>query len=60
MARAPKSGAKSKSAAKSAPRSKSKTAAKNKKQPDVSGEQLLTYYRDMLMIRRFEEKAGQL
>ncbi len=23
-------------------------------------EQLLTYYRDMLMIRRFEEKAGQL
>ncbi|WP_444465088.1 pyruvate dehydrogenase (acetyl-transferring) E1 component subunit alpha [Rhodobacter capsulatus] len=28
--------------------------------PNVSKEELLTYYRDMLMIRRFEEKAGQL
>ena len=34
-------------------------AAKPKK-PDVSGEELLHYYREMLMIRRFEEKAGQL
>ncbi|MBO6948261.1 MAG: pyruvate dehydrogenase (acetyl-transferring) E1 component subunit alpha [Rhodospirillales bacterium] len=57
MARASKSGASSKSAAKSTSRSKSKTAAKK---PEVTGEQLLSYYRDMLMIRRFEEKAGQL
>lgn len=27
---------------------------------NVSKEELLQYYRDMLMIRRFEEKAGQL
>ncbi|MFV0361196.1 pyruvate dehydrogenase (acetyl-transferring) E1 component subunit alpha [Tropicimonas sp.] len=30
------------------------------KKPNVSKEELLGYYRDMLMIRRFEEKAGQL
>lgn len=28
--------------------------------PKESPEQLLAYYRDMLLIRRFEEKAGQL
>jgi pyruvate dehydrogenase E1 component alpha subunit len=28
--------------------------------PNVSREELLKYYRDMLLIRRFEEKAGQL
>ncbi len=28
--------------------------------PNVSREELLTYYREMLLIRRFEEKAGQL
>jgi len=32
--------------------------------PPVSGpveqDELLTYYRDMLLIRRFEEKAGQM
>ena len=27
---------------------------------NVSAEELLSYYRDMLLIRRFEEKAGQL
>ncbi|MEO0399113.1 MAG: pyruvate dehydrogenase (acetyl-transferring) E1 component subunit alpha [Pseudomonadota bacterium] len=26
----------------------------------ATGEELLTYYRDMLLIRRFEERAGQL
>ncbi len=26
----------------------------------ATGDELLTYYRDMLLIRRFEEKAGQL
>ncbi|NIZ10793.1 pyruvate dehydrogenase (acetyl-transferring) E1 component subunit alpha [Pseudooceanicola sp. HF7] len=33
-----------------------KTAAK----PNVSADELKTYYHDMLLIRRFEEKAGQL
>ncbi|MCC5968082.1 MAG: pyruvate dehydrogenase (acetyl-transferring) E1 component subunit alpha, partial [Natronohydrobacter sp.] len=33
-----------------------KPAAKS----NVSAEELLGYYRDMLLIRRFEEKAGQL
>ncbi|MDB6453313.1 pyruvate dehydrogenase (acetyl-transferring) E1 component subunit alpha [Falsirhodobacter sp. 20TX0035] len=28
--------------------------------PNVSKDELLGYYRDMLLIRRFEEKAGQL
>ena len=27
---------------------------------NVSKDELLKYYRDMLLIRRFEEKAGQL
>ena len=27
---------------------------------DVTAEELLTYYKDMLLIRRFEEKAGQM
>ncbi len=30
------------------------------KKPNISGEDLTQYYRDMLLIRRFEEKAGQL
>ena len=33
---------------------------KSAKKPNVSAEELLGYYRDMLLIRRFEEKAGQL
>ncbi|MDG1736999.1 MAG: pyruvate dehydrogenase (acetyl-transferring) E1 component subunit alpha [Paracoccaceae bacterium] len=33
---------------------------KTAKKPNVSAEELLGYYRDMLLIRRFEEKAGQL
>ena len=35
-------------------------ARKTTKKPNVSAEQLLGFYRDMLLIRRFEEKAGQL
>ena len=31
-----------------------------RKKPNVSAEELLKHYREMLMIRRFEEKAGQL
>ena len=33
---------------------------KSAKKPNISAEELLGYYRDMLLIRRFEEKAGQL
>ncbi len=29
-------------------------------EPDVSPAELIKYYRDMLLIRRFEEKAGQM
>ena len=35
-------------------------AAKRATKPNVSKEELLEYYREMLLIRRFEEKAGQL
>lgn len=35
-------------------------AAKKGKKPNVSSEELSQFYREMLMIRRFEEKAGQL
>jgi len=35
-------------------------ARKTTKKPNVSAEELTAYYRDMLLIRRFEEKAGQL
>lgn len=44
--------------AKEAKPTKKTTPAKKPKPP--SGEQLLEYYRQMLLIRRFEEKAGQL
>lgn len=30
------------------------------KKPNLSAEELMAHYRDMLLIRRFEEKAGQL
>jgi pyruvate dehydrogenase E1 component alpha subunit len=33
---------------------------KSTSKPNISPDELLKYYRDMLMIRRFEEKAGQL
>jgi len=35
-------------------------ARKAKSTANVSAEELMAYYRDMLLIRRFEEKAGQL
>ena len=35
-------------------------ARKSTAKPNVSGDELKAYYRDMLLIRRFEEKAGQL
>ncbi|MEL6677687.1 MAG: pyruvate dehydrogenase (acetyl-transferring) E1 component subunit alpha [Pseudomonadota bacterium] len=34
--------------------------ARRTKKPNASKEELLHYYREMLLIRRFEEKAGQL
>ncbi|MFA8385267.1 MAG: pyruvate dehydrogenase (acetyl-transferring) E1 component subunit alpha [Pelagibaca sp.] len=37
-----------------------KPSAKAESLPNVSAEDLTAYYRDMLLIRRFEEKAGQL
>jgi pyruvate dehydrogenase E1 component alpha subunit len=40
--------------------SAAKPAQKKAAKPKVSTEELLAYYRDMLLIRRFEEKAGQL
>jgi pyruvate dehydrogenase E1 component alpha subunit len=33
---------------------------KSNAKPNVSADELKAYYRDMLLIRRFEEKAGQL
>ncbi|VDC31771.1 pyruvate dehydrogenase (acetyl-transferring) E1 component subunit alpha [Pseudogemmobacter humi] len=35
-------------------------ARKPEPRPNVSKDELLKYYREMLLIRRFEEKAGQL
>ncbi|MFV0493209.1 MAG: pyruvate dehydrogenase (acetyl-transferring) E1 component subunit alpha [Pseudorhodobacter sp.] len=35
-------------------------AARKSRKSNTSKEELLGYYRDMLLIRRFEEKAGQL
>ncbi len=63
MANAPRKG---KSAAKSAANAKSKagrppkSASRSRKQPKLDSAELLQHYRDMLLIRRFEEKAGQL
>ena len=56
MARAASSSSKSAKGKSTSTRSrKSKTAA-----PEFSDEQLLTFYKDMLLIRRFEERAGQM
>ena len=35
-------------------------ARKSAQKSNVSAEELTKYYREMLLIRRFEEKAGQL
>ncbi|MDP6787777.1 MAG: pyruvate dehydrogenase (acetyl-transferring) E1 component subunit alpha [Rhodospirillales bacterium] len=46
---------------KSAPAAKRRTAAKKPaKRLAATPDELLQYYRDMLLIRRFEEKSGQL
>ena len=49
-----------KTTAKSPAKAPVKTAAKSRAKPNVSAEELTGYYKDMLLIRRFEEKAGQL
>ncbi|PWE17216.1 pyruvate dehydrogenase (acetyl-transferring) E1 component subunit alpha [Marinicauda salina] len=38
----------------------SKRGASRSKKPSVAKDELLAWYKDMLVIRRFEEKAGQL
>ncbi len=40
--------------------SEKRAAARRRAKPPVSKETLLAHYRDMLMIRRFEERAGQM
>lgn len=55
MATAPK-GKAAKGKTKSAARKRSAKSAKS----GASADQLLGYYRDMLLIRRFEERAGQM
>jgi pyruvate dehydrogenase E1 component alpha subunit len=54
----PKSAKSKPSATKSAP--KKKARIKSDKKAPASSEDLLAFYHQMLMIRRFEEKAGQL
>ena len=43
-----------------ATRRRSRAQVDNAQQPAASAEELINYYREMLLIRRFEEKAGQL
>ena len=43
-----------------APKTSAKRAAPGASKSNTSKDELLRYYRDMLLIRRFEEKAGQL
>ena len=39
---------------------KSPSRAASKAGAQITPQELIQYYRDMLLIRRFEEKAGQL
>jgi len=59
---AKKPAGKSAMAPKSAPKraARKKPASKASAKPDAAPDELLTFYKDMLLIRRFEEKAGQL
>ncbi len=47
-------------ASKTKSKKQSKPSKKSNVSPEPSAEELKTLYRDMLLIRRFEEKAGQL
>ncbi len=44
----------------SKPAAKSRSKTKSKPEAKITSEDLLRHYREMLLIRRFEEKAGQL
>ena len=55
MARSSKSATKQRSS-----KSKKVKSAVNNSVNDKLKDELLSYYRDMVLIRRFEEKAGQL
>ena len=55
MARSSKSATKQRSS-----KSKQVKSAVNNSVNDKLKDELLSYYRDMVLIRRFEEKAGQL
>ena len=50
----------SKSATKQRSKSNKVKSAANNSVNDKLKDELLSYYRDMVLIRRFEEKAGQL
>jgi len=43
-----------------ASRSRSNSSAKKSGKPGITKDQLMRWHRDMLLMRRFEEKAGQL
>jgi len=57
MATAPKSAASKGKGGKAKSRSATRSQASK---PGASADELLQYYRDMLLIRRFEERAGQM
>ncbi|MCZ6744431.1 MAG: pyruvate dehydrogenase (acetyl-transferring) E1 component subunit alpha [Alphaproteobacteria bacterium] len=57
---APKEKAAKANAGRNRSEAKRRTKAPRSKKIKASAEELLTYYRRMLLIRRFEEKAGQL
>ena len=59
-ARSAAGGKAAKPAAKKAATKKTSARSRAKASNGTSPEQLLAYYRDMLLIRRFEEKAGQM
>jgi pyruvate dehydrogenase E1 component alpha subunit len=60
MARSATSAASKRPAARKGAKPSRASTSRTKKAPIGSKDELLKYYRDMLLIRRFEEKAGQM
>ena len=60
MAARPKKSATGQSAAQAAGEKPAKAVNGGQAPPDADPGELLAYYREMLLIRRFEERAGQL
>jgi pyruvate dehydrogenase E1 component alpha subunit len=60
MAKSPAAKSAGKKSATKKSSAKKGTAKRAPSKPSASKDELLSYYRDMLLIRRFEEKAGQL